>query len=1315
MEELDDKRNYIVKAADELSLKDYMPAQTLAGTKASRMAMDACIKKTIEPIISSNMQSIGTRFVGYSVLSNISQEALIRAGVETTADEMTRKFINFRYDSEDGNSGKEKLINKMQDLYEKYHVKETFNEAMKKTGYFGGCLVYIDTGAEDEDLETPLVLDRKTFKKGSFKGFKIIEPINVCPAQYNSTDPLDKHYYNPEFWWVIQKRVHASRFLYFSQNDTPMLLKAAYNFFGIPSAQLALDYVAHFTANRESAQRLLNKFSLTCWKTPLGNGTAKGWLQKLKDRVLLFNRMRDNQGTLVLDKETEDLMQVNTPLGGVRDIVEMSLNLLCAIWHMPKILYLGEGEGGLNVSSAKQLQVWYDWILSQKEKIFDHPLDIVNKVLQLNEGLEPDENLSWEYPSMVEMDETERANLNKSLSDRDNAYINAGVISREEVRERLSLDKNSGYADIDVDDLPDMSEMNPLDGNDTPDDDDDNDPNGGGQPKPGEKANDEDLAFDMVDGNGRNHDELGRFCEKPSFSSFEDLEKYAEENELIVPFPEKYKGKTEEDIYKDIGFLDGDTTTIKSPIEDVTITKGDVRHLVNENNPERKTFLFSGIETIKNPNIIVQEEKGGKFFNKYFKVFSSGDKNKPFVQIVRKAPDGNFYTTMMRVRLKQVAKKIKGQVIYYSPSHHAEEGRSSSRANNILAQDSEFVKDFFDEFIIFNKNGEMAMDERWITVKKNHGNEEEKGRHLLLEGEGENQETPAEAMKRQWGVTVGKKGEKAEGKEEKKPEPKPEPKPEEKKEEPKPEEKEQPKEETKEPERTKTTAQEWAELLDKEKKGELTESEKARKKELEESEGFGESEDPKEKALNEMTDEEFENYGKGLQDKIADLEKGAWEKSKELWDSDKETTELRQKLEKVQEKFSSMSGSENDFWATNTERRMIETRIMDRREEIRDEILNTEEYKSLAEKKDEYLTERAIRIDKRRKLDAEFAAKMGEKVKGIDLGSMTEDEIGKTIEDLKKEIDSSDITWGAKESLKSGLDNLKYQAAHVKRTAAMPNKVKEYSKKTESLVKDFDEFENATDPEEEQIRAQIKEKSKQINDLGLKRDAETVQEKRWEINDQIRSVIDESYELSKKLDAKKDKRFEKIAEILRKNGDTGTKVVAGKSTIKGLYERLNGCLGGVLGKSIATDGAPKVQRMRGRAYYSHSDNIFKVSGEDKFDVVLHEYTHFLENRNKDMLRNSLAFLEYRTKGEKAEKLSKLTGQRGYGAGEIAKKDRFFKEYCGKVYSASGEYRDASACELMSMGVQRLFTDPAKFAKEDREYFDFVVGNLRGEL
>lgn len=446
----------------------FMPPKTLGmpAEKSSHykdcMAMDRCIRNVLSGFKNDIAFTAAPMFVGYAMLSNVSQEALIRAGVETVADEATRKLVQWTYDEDDGSedTDKEKILAELETQATKYKLKESFREAACKDGYFGGCLVYIDLGdLDDVAAEEPLVLDKKTFKKGSLRGLKVIEPINVYPGEYNTSDPTDEHYFNPEYWYVLGKKYHASRFLYMAGNDTPVLLKPAYNFFGIPQAQLALDYVAHFVANRESAQELLNKFSLTCWKTDMTQALQGGSCNDLVSRVRLFNKLKTNNGTMVLNKDTEDMMQINTPLSGVRDIVEMSLNLLTAVWRIPKIKYLGEGEGGLNASSKEQMRSYYDYVMSYKEKLFTQPMETVLKLFQLNLGWDINEAIGFKFPVMWDMDDSERAQLNKQQADRDALYLSNGVLSQEEVRRRLSLDKNSDYTMIDVDDVPEPQEQ----------------------------------------------------------------------------------------------------------------------------------------------------------------------------------------------------------------------------------------------------------------------------------------------------------------------------------------------------------------------------------------------------------------------------------------------------------------------------------------------------------------------------------------------------------------------------------------------------------------------------------------------------------------------------------------------------------------------------------------------------------------------------------------------------------------------------------------------------------------------------------------
>ena len=185
-------------------------------------------------------------------------------------------------------------------------------------------------------------------------------------------------------------------------------------------------------------------------------------------------------------------------------------------------------------------------------------------------------------------------------------------------------------------------------------------------------------------------------------------------------------------------------------------------------------------------------------------------------------------------------------------------------------------------------------------------------------------------------------------------------------------------------------------------------------------------------------------------------------------------------------------------------------------------------------------------------------------------------------------------------------------------------------------------------------------------------------------------------------------------------GDTGSQIEMPKarkgSVARERFDEISMALNGVISKDINTKNPPKFNARRGRANFNQFSNEITISKGYDADTAIHEYMHYLEHRNPKMLENSKAFLAYRTKGEQSQSLRKITGSSLYRTDEITKKDKFFDAYCGKMYNCGTEsYRMADATELMSMGMQKLFTDPKGFAKEDREYFNFVIANMRGEI
>jgi phage-related protein (TIGR01555 family) len=454
------------------------PGTMPEGHKPQELAMDSiCDNLTGSLGIYNQFNSLqGVDFLGYAALSLLAQHPLIRAMVQTLADEMTRKWIEFvGQGSEESDAERVKALDAST---QKYFLKQRFNSAAATTGFMGGCMLFMDFGDNTRspegqaELQTPLTLDSAKIRKGSFEGFRLIEPINCYPAPYNADNPLEDGYYKPNAWLIQGRTVHASRLLRFAQNEPPILLKPAYNFFGIPLAQMALDYVDRFDTVRIAVAKLVKRFSTSILKTDMSqmlNGGGYEDAASLKSRAMLWSLMATNDGLLLLDKEMEDFMQQNTPLSGLGEIVSQQLELLAAISRTPAVKLLGISPKGFNSTGEYDEANWYDHVASQQTSMFGDNLDIAIKVIQLSENGSIDEDLTHRFVPLHELSETEKAANRKTNADTNAVYIDRGVVSVEEVRGQLAADPDSGFESLDVDDVPEAPEQPGQDGEDDED------------------------------------------------------------------------------------------------------------------------------------------------------------------------------------------------------------------------------------------------------------------------------------------------------------------------------------------------------------------------------------------------------------------------------------------------------------------------------------------------------------------------------------------------------------------------------------------------------------------------------------------------------------------------------------------------------------------------------------------------------------------------------------------------------------------------------------------------------------------------------
>jgi hypothetical protein len=238
------------------------------------------------------------------------------------------------------------------------------------------------------------------------------------------------------------------------ENEPVQMLLPSYNFLGIPQAQLLEDYVRDFRDNREAANRLLKKFSSSTLKMNLSQWLySSGARSQVERRIANFIRWRNNDGVAVLDKDSEDFAQINTPLAGVDALLSQSLQFVVAVNRTNVVKTLGLSPAGFNTGDS-DIKTHNDLIAGLQEKVLREPIQRILQALTLAIWGDA-EPVAFDFNALNEDDERTVAETQKIRADVIAVYADRGIITPEEGREALRQMEQGDLAGVVTGDLPD--------------------------------------------------------------------------------------------------------------------------------------------------------------------------------------------------------------------------------------------------------------------------------------------------------------------------------------------------------------------------------------------------------------------------------------------------------------------------------------------------------------------------------------------------------------------------------------------------------------------------------------------------------------------------------------------------------------------------------------------------------------------------------------------------------------------------------------------------------------------------------------------
>jgi phage-related protein (TIGR01555 family) len=395
-------------------------------------------------------------FIGYQLCAVLAQNWLIDKACSMPARDAIR--TGYEISVPEGKEVSPEKIAALQEMDERFKIMDQMVEFVRFNRIFGirHALFLVDTDNPDEYYLNPFNID--AVKPKAYKGIAQIDPYWITPEldQEAAANPGSKDFYEPTWWRVNGKRIHKSHFIIIRTGTVSDILKPTYFYGGVSIPQKIFErvYASERTANEAPLLALTKR--TTSMKTDLSQAEANP--DKFKASIGAFAYYRDNQGVRVMG--LDDVMeQFDTSLADLDAVIMTQYQLVAAGADVPATKLLGTAPKGFNSTGEYEEASYHEMLESLQEHDLT-PFLQRHHDLCIKSEISPDDpfqtQISWN--SLDTYTAAERADINNKNAQTGQILTASGAIDGIDERQRITLDKDSGYANLpeierDVDEL----------------------------------------------------------------------------------------------------------------------------------------------------------------------------------------------------------------------------------------------------------------------------------------------------------------------------------------------------------------------------------------------------------------------------------------------------------------------------------------------------------------------------------------------------------------------------------------------------------------------------------------------------------------------------------------------------------------------------------------------------------------------------------------------------------------------------------------------------------------------------------------------
>lgn len=373
--------------------------------------------------------------------------------IDIVPDDMTREWRSF----EDDDYTPEQ-IEQLEAEEKRINLVHSVNLAMKWSRLFGTAFVLLGV---DDGQDPSLPLNMEGIKPGSLKHIKVIDRFRLTRESEVINDPMDENFGMPRWYRLVNSktntRIHASRLLRFDAVMLPYDAFRENNYWADSILDRLYGSLINYNTATDSSASLIYEAQVDVVKIKnlmAQLSTAEGEKLILK-RFGLANQLKSLNNMLVLDAE-EDFDSHKQTFQGLPVLIEKFSQILSAATDIPATRLLGESAPGMNSNGDSELKNYYDMIAAKQTSILMPALTTIDEIMvrSLDIG---DEVPKWNFDSLFQMSDAERADMELKRAQRDDVYLRNEVLTPAIVGKQLQEDKT--YSNIDEEHIKELEEL----------------------------------------------------------------------------------------------------------------------------------------------------------------------------------------------------------------------------------------------------------------------------------------------------------------------------------------------------------------------------------------------------------------------------------------------------------------------------------------------------------------------------------------------------------------------------------------------------------------------------------------------------------------------------------------------------------------------------------------------------------------------------------------------------------------------------------------------------------------------------------------